>query len=165
MYKRYSEVIEDADNFNSRISVRLCILWILSFGGTVAGLLLIKNVDDLYSRPMNNNTPSRTGYIVSSGILVCVIKLFWLCIFDMKVIRNAGFNSLRQKICLIIGRFLGIGPMAIYLILFLLEVYNRVTKNAVGFNNLYIICMFVLCSIALILHVFHLIIHLGDNKF
>jgi hypothetical protein len=161
MYKRYSEMIEDADNFNSWISVRLCVLWILVFGETVAGLLLTKNVGDLDSS-MNNDMFLGVGYMGGSGIVVLMMQFLWFFIDSMKVIRNAGFNSLRQKICLMIGRFLGIGPIVSYLILFLLEVYNRVTKNAVGFSNFYIIWIFTLCSGQLTLLVLNLISHLGQ---
>jgi hypothetical protein len=134
-------VIEDIDNFNSQRSKRLLILLGLLGGGTAASFVLnilhyfyklvIKNVDDLNSLQRNTDMILRTGLIRFVGLIPYLMRVFSLEIYDMMVIKDAGFNSLRQKIDLMILRFLEIVPMASYLIFCLLEIYSRVIKNVV----------------------------------
>jgi hypothetical protein len=128
--------------------MRLLILSLLLVGGAGAGFVLnnilhyvyklvIKNIDDLNSLYRNNEILLGIGCLgCLGGLLAYMVQIFSLDICDMMVVKNAKFNSLWQKICLIIVRFLGIVPMASYLILCLLKVYSRVIKNADGFNRL-----------------------------
>jgi uncharacterized membrane protein YqhA len=142
-------VIEDADHFNSWRVKRTLISFVLFLIGATLSLLVpthiyklyklvIKNVDDLNSPQENTEMIPVIGYVGGIlGVGTYMARAASLEICDMMVVKDvAGFNSLKQKICLMIVRFLGTAPMASYLILCLLGVYSMVTKNSDGFYSL-----------------------------
>jgi hypothetical protein len=138
-YKRCSKAIEDTDGFNSRRYKRLLTLFGLLGSGTTVTLLLnifhymyklvIKNVNDLKSLERNSFEILRRGYWGTTGIVAYFMRILSLKICDIMGIKDTGFNSLRQEICFMIVRLLGIGPMASYLIFCLLDVCGVMTNH------------------------------------